>query len=169
VRAAFDRFGEVVTELLKLAAILLFGAVSPGFLAEIPVSGYVFAVAMVLVPRPAALAVGLAGSGLERREWAVAAWFGPKGFASVVYGLLVLHGGFSTADEVFHLVAITVALSIVLHSSSDVPIARFFERRDEPGPGGSPSKVVPGPRCGVTAAPDGHGTATPGPPNDNAG
>ena len=51
-----------------------------------------------------------------QQRW-VAAWFGPKGFASVVYGLLVLQAGLPTGDHVFDLVAITIALSIVLHSS----------------------------------------------------
>src|SRR6266508_2793294 len=45
-------------------------------------------------------------------------------FASVVYGLLVLQAGPADADKVFDLVAVTIALSIVLHSSTDVPVAR---------------------------------------------
>ena len=34
-------------------------------------------------------------------ELFAAAWFGPKGFASVVYGLLVLHSGIPNAVEVY--------------------------------------------------------------------
>ncbi len=47
VEDSFREFGELVTELLKLAAILVFGAlISPAFLAEIPLSsGYLFAAA----------------------------------------------------------------------------------------------------------------------------
>lgn len=56
-------------------------------------------------------------------------WFGPKGLASVVYGLLVLESGIAGADEPFFLVALTSALSIVAHSSTDVVVARQF---DEP-------------------------------------
>ncbi len=59
---------------------------------------------------------------------AAVAWFGPKGFASVVYGLIVLESGARHADEMFHLIALTVALSILAHSSSDVPIAKYFAR-----------------------------------------
>jgi NhaP-type Na+/H+ or K+/H+ antiporter len=40
--------------------------------------------------RPAAIGLALLGSRIERREWVAAAWFGPKGFASAVYGLLIL-------------------------------------------------------------------------------
>jgi NhaP-type Na+/H+ or K+/H+ antiporter len=49
----------------------------------------------------------------------------------VVYGLLVLQSGIDAADEIFHLVALTIALSIVLHSSTDVVVARTFDERQE--------------------------------------
>ncbi len=58
------------------------------------------------------------------RQRTVAAWFGPKGFASVVYGLLAVQAGIPDAHHVFDLVAVTIALSIVLHSTTDVPIAK---------------------------------------------
>ena len=77
-----------------------------------------------------ALAVSFLGTGLSWREQGAAMWFGPKGFASVVYGLLVLSSGVGDAEFIFHLVAATVALSIVLHSSSDVVVGRAF---DQPG------------------------------------
>jgi len=58
-------------------------------------------------------------------------WFGPKGFASVVYALLVLQSGITAADEVFHLVALTVVLSILAHSSTDILVARLFDESRE--------------------------------------
>jgi len=58
------------------------------------------------------------------------AWFGPKRFASVVYGLFVLEGAGSRADEMFHLIALTVVLSSLAHSSTDVPIAYFARARE---------------------------------------
>jgi NhaP-type Na+/H+ or K+/H+ antiporter len=44
----------------------------------------VFALLALLLVRPAAIGLALLGSHIERREWLAAAWFGPKGFASVV-------------------------------------------------------------------------------------
>jgi len=58
-------------------------------------------------------------------------WFGPKGFASVVYGLLVLESGITAANEIFHLVALTIVMSILLHSSTDVVVARAFDEEAE--------------------------------------
>ena len=129
--AAFHGFGELVTELLKLAAILVFGAlISPTFLGQIPLSGYLFAVLALFLARPAAILVSFVGTRLPWPEQAAVAWFGPKGFASVVYGLIVLDSGTAGADEMFHLIALAVVLSIVAHSSTDVPIAHYFARQE---------------------------------------
>ncbi|MEU4221677.1 cation:proton antiporter [Actinoplanes sp. NPDC026623] len=131
-RAAFEHFGENIAELLKLAALLVFGAlISPQFLADIPWQGWVFAILAIFVARPVALWLSFLRSGLDLREQAAAMWFGPKGFASVVYGLLVLESGIAGADTVFHLVALTIVLSIVLHSSTDVVVARGFDDEAE--------------------------------------
>jgi len=155
LRDSFHQFGELVTELLKLAAILVFGAlISPAFLGEVNLAGYVFAVLALVLARPIAIAVSFLGSRLPWQEQAAVAWFGPKGFASVVYGLLVLESGAERADEMFHLIALAVVLSILAHSSSDVPIAQYFARRRTSGPtgdvtlstddpGGSPSMSLP--------------------------
>lgn len=127
-RAAFEHFGELIAELFKLAALLVFGAlISLEFLGEISWTGWVFAVLAIVVARPLALWVSFLRSGLSAREQAAAMWFGPKGFASVVYGLLVLESGIPAADKVFHLVALTIVLSILAHSSTDIVIARTFE------------------------------------------
>lgn len=128
---AFHRFGELVSELVKLLAVLLFGTlISPQFLSEVGLGGYLFAALVLIAVRPAALFLSFIGSSIDRREWVAAAWFGPKGFASVVYGLLILQSGVSKADDLFHLIAIAVALSIAAHSSTDVPVARHLKDAD---------------------------------------
>jgi NhaP-type Na+/H+ or K+/H+ antiporter len=127
-RAAFEHFGELIAELFKLAALLVFGAlISVEFLGEISWTGWLFALLAIFVARPVALWISFLRSGLDMREQAAAMWFGPKGFASVVYGLLVLESGIAEADLIFHLVAVTIVISIVLHSSTDVVVARAFD------------------------------------------
>lgn len=129
---AFRGAGNLIAELLKLAALLVFGLlVSPPFMAEVPVAGWVFAVLALVLARPVALWVSFLRSGLSPREQAAAMWFGPKGFASVVYGLLVLKSPIASADVIFHLVALTITLSIIAHSSTDVVVARAFDQPTE--------------------------------------
>ena len=130
-RDAFHEFGELLTELFKLAAILIFGAlISPAFLGEIGVGGYVLALLVLFVVRPLAILISFIGSHIDWKEWVAVAWFGPKGFASVVYGLLVLESGVALADRMFHLIALAIAVSILLHSSTDVVVARQFKDID---------------------------------------
>lgn len=127
LRDEFHAFGDLLAELLKLAALLAFGAlISPRFLTEISLSGYLFAALVLFTVRIAALETALFGSGLEWRERLVAGWFGPKGFASVIYGLLVLQSGIEGANIIYHLTAIVIAGSILLHSTTDVLVARRF-------------------------------------------
>lgn len=129
---SFEEFGELLAEMAKLAAILVFGAIiSPAFLSHVPVSGWVFAVFALLAARPIALTISFIGSRLTLREHVAASWFGPKGFASVVYGLLVLESGVAIGEEVFALVAVTIVLSILAHSSTDVPVAKWFDEKHE--------------------------------------
>uniref|UniRef100_UPI0015D2137C cation:proton antiporter n=1 Tax=Amycolatopsis anabasis TaxID=1840409 RepID=UPI0015D2137C len=120
----FEPFGELLSETTKFAALLVFGAlITPDRISHITVGGWVLAALAIVLVRPAAMLLSLLRTPLDRRERATAAWFGPKGFASVVYGLLALQSGIPDSEIVFDLVAITIALSIVLHSSTDVPVA----------------------------------------------
>lgn len=131
-REAFEEFGEIISELLKLLALMIFGALlSFKFLGEIEWTGWVFAILALIAARPAALYISFLGSGLSMREQLAAMWFGPKGFASVVYVLVVVTAGIPEGDLIFHLVALTIALSIIAHSSTDVVVARSFSRADE--------------------------------------
>jgi len=137
LRNEFHSFGELVTELLKLAALLVFGAViSYEFLRGIPAVDYLAAVAILLAVRPLAIEVALFKSGLGWRERITAGWFGPKGFASAIYGLLVFQYEIANAEAIFHAVAVVVVFSIIAHSSTDVPLARWF-RED----GGATAKI----------------------------
>ncbi len=138
LQAAFHQFGELVAELLKLGALLVFGAlISFRFLGDIGPRGYLFAVLALFVARPVALGIALVHSKLGRKERLAAAWFGPKGFASVVYALLILEAGLPLSNELFHLAALVITASILAHSSTDVIVARWFEpaeRADDPAP-----------------------------------
>lgn len=126
---SFRHFGELAAELLKPTALLTFGAlVTPHLLGEVGLGGVAFALATILLARPVGLLLSLHRSALPWRERAVAAWFGPKGFASVVYALMVLESADVAAEKIFGLTVCAVLISIVAHTSTDGPIARWFAR-----------------------------------------
>jgi NhaP-type Na+/H+ or K+/H+ antiporter len=129
--SASHELGESVSEIVKLAALLVFGALlSLRFLGDISLGGFGFAVAALLLVRPLALLIALIGNSLPRHQFWAAAWFGPKGFASVTYALLALRSGIERSDAVFHLAALVTAASIIAHSSTDVPVARWIVRHE---------------------------------------
>lgn len=131
MRDGFHAFGGVVSELVKLFAVLLFGAlITPALLGDVPWTGYLFAILLLLVARPIAVGISLLGSRLPWEEQLTVAWFGPKGFASVLYGLLVLTSGAHDAEFMFHVIVVAIVLSILAHSSTDVPIAGYFARME---------------------------------------
>ncbi|MFI6898105.1 cation:proton antiporter [Streptomyces sp. NPDC050256] len=133
-KAAFEPLGEALAELAKFAALLVFGALlTPQLFGDLSLGGYVAVVLAIVLIRPASLLLSLIGTRFDRRERLVAAWFGPKGFASVVYGLLVLQAGIPQGEAAYTLIAVCIAFSIIAHSSTDVPIARLFDVDDLAG------------------------------------
>ncbi|MFK0222313.1 cation:proton antiporter [Streptomyces vinaceus] len=147
-KTVFEPLGEALAELAKFAALLVFGALlTPQLFGDLSMGGYVAVLLAIVLIRPASLLVSLVGARVDRREKLVAAWFGPKGFASVVYGLLVLQAGIPEGEAAYTLIAVCIAFSIIAHSSTDVPIARLFHvapLTDLPDSPGAPA--VPGPR-----------------------
>jgi NhaP-type Na+/H+ or K+/H+ antiporter len=143
----FRVLGENVAGLLKFAAILIFGALlSWPLLSSLTAAEYLLAALVLLLVRPVTLWLSLLGSGLPRREFAVAAWFGPKGFASVVYAVMVLESGIPQGSVVARIAAVVIAASMVAHSSTDVVLARWLVKK-ESGEGGPPNApgCVPNP------------------------
>ncbi|WP_330358213.1 cation:proton antiporter [Streptomyces chartreusis] len=146
-KEAFEPLGEALAELAKFTALLVFGALlTPQLFGDLSFGGYVAVVLAIVLIRPASLLLSLLGTRFTRQEKLVAAWFGPKGFASVVYGLLVLQAGIPQGEEAFTLIAVCIAFSIIAHSSTDVPIARLFNVEDIAGvPEGDDAPASPTP------------------------
>jgi NhaP-type Na+/H+ or K+/H+ antiporter len=130
---AFRGFADPTSELVKVVALFAFGAlISWRHYVDVePLTVFAFAFVVLFLVRPLVIFVTMIGSGLSVPELAIAAWFGPRGFASVVYGLYVLHNDGTGATRVFHLVALVVAASILLHSSTDVVAIRALRKRAE--------------------------------------
>ncbi len=129
---AFRHTGELVSELAKGAALLSFATlVDAQMFASAGFAGLVLAVGVLLVSRPAPVLLALAGTPLPMRERLAVAWFGPKGFASVAYVIIVASSGMADSATVVALVTITVLLSVVAHSSTDVSVARALRDRTD--------------------------------------
>ncbi|MEW2272881.1 hypothetical protein [Streptomyces griseofuscus] len=70
------------------------------------------------------VALALAGSGLRGPTVAYIGWFGPRGLASVVLGLLLLEEEHVQGVELMaRVVAVTVGLSVLLHGVTALALA----------------------------------------------
>jgi sodium/hydrogen antiporter len=85
----------------------------------------------LLVARPVAVAIALAGTRVSRAALAFMAWFGPKGVATMTFSLLVLASGVAAGERIFNLAALVVLCSIVAHGLSDTPGSEWMARRAE--------------------------------------
>ncbi|MFI2210170.1 cation:proton antiporter [Streptomyces sp. NPDC020141] len=110
-----DRLGEVLTAL----AFLVFGAVILGpTLEHADWRTVLYAVLSLTVVRAVPVALALAGSGLRAPTTAYIGWFGPRGLASLVFGLIAFEEGLPGADLVSGVIVVTVALSVCAHGAS---------------------------------------------------
>jgi sodium/hydrogen antiporter len=85
----------------------------------------------LLVARPVAIFVALAGTKLENGTKAFMAWFGPKGVATMTFSLLVFSDQIAQRSRIFELAALAVFCSIIVHGLTDTPGAEWMARRAE--------------------------------------
>jgi NhaP-type Na+/H+ or K+/H+ antiporter len=124
---AFADVGEPLSEALKLGTLLIFGATLKF---DFEMSHLLFAAAALLAARPLALLLAFLGGDLPRKEWLAAAWFGPKGFASLLYGAMLYSAGADRGGTLYHVIGLVVAVSVIAHSSTDWLVARTFSEAE---------------------------------------
>jgi len=70
--------------------------------------------------------LALTGTGLRTGEKLFIGWFGPRGLASVVFGVIVLHQHFPGGRTITLTAVCTIALSILGHGISANPLVKAF-------------------------------------------
>ncbi|HSR22087.1 MAG TPA: cation:proton antiporter [Candidatus Eisenbacteria bacterium] len=104
----------------------------------------VYAVLSLTLVRMAPVAVALAGARLGAAATLFVGWFGPRGLASVVFGLLALEElGQEAAGPVIPVIAFTVLLSVIAHGVTAGPLARRYGPRLVRGAAGAPPDPSP--------------------------
>jgi NhaP-type Na+/H+ or K+/H+ antiporter len=94
-----------------------------------------YAFLVVTVARIVPVMLSLLGSAISRRDALFLGWLGPRGLATIVFGLLALIELTGTdADLVADVMVATVVLSIVLHGLSYGPLAALYGRRQREKP-----------------------------------
>jgi NhaP-type Na+/H+ or K+/H+ antiporter len=120
-------FDAQTGELLSFVVWFLFGAVLVSALSDTTWQTAVFVVLALTAVRMVPVALSLVGSRLDRTTVAFIGWFGPRGLASVVFGILAFdslndhEGGVVTAA-----VTLTVLASVLAHGVTARPLSRRY-------------------------------------------
>jgi NhaP-type Na+/H+ or K+/H+ antiporter len=131
-----ERSADII-EIVKLGVFVVFGSLLT--LPHLFDDGWA-AVAIVavtlLIARPVAVWIALAGTRTDAATKAFMAWFGPKGVATMTFSLLVLSQGIAAGERIFNLAALVVLCSVLLHGLTDHAGVDWIARRsrDEPLP-----------------------------------
>lgn len=117
---------------MAIVLVLLGGALARGMLAPLPLTGWVVALALVLLIRPVAGWIGLTGLPILRSERATISFFGIRGIASLYY---LSHGlneaRFPQAELMWAVIGAIVTMSVVVHGVAATPILdRLDDHRD---------------------------------------
>ncbi|MFH8253828.1 cation:proton antiporter domain-containing protein [Streptomyces roseolus] len=131
------RMTDDLVTLSTLALWFLFGQlVSDEFWDGFHLSVVLYALLACTLVRLVPVAVALIGTDLSLSDRLFLGWMGPRGVASVVFGLLaaIELRGSGGGDFVARVMVITVMVSIVLHGLSAEPIGRRYARGRRPSP-----------------------------------
>jgi NhaP-type Na+/H+ or K+/H+ antiporter len=130
IRECFEVRAEDVIEVVKLGIFVVFGSLLTfGNLFGDGLAAVGIVVFTLLIARPVAIFTAFAGTRVGKTTKAFMAWFGPKGVATMAFGLLVLAEGIPSGDRIFYIAALTVFCSIIAHGLSDTPGAEWMAKR----------------------------------------
>jgi NhaP-type Na+/H+ or K+/H+ antiporter len=124
-------FDEISGQIINLAVFFLFGMVVVRFWGHVDGFAIFYAALSLTVVRMLPVALALSGSGLSRSTVLFMGWFGPRGLASIVLGLIYLEREIHLPGESTIRAAIiaTVLLSILAHGVSAPPGIGMYARR----------------------------------------
>lgn len=118
----FAGFTEDAAQLLALGAFFVFGNVLLGQVVDdVSFSVVLCALLTLTVGRMLPVWIALIGTGTRWPTRLFIGWFGPRGLASIIFGLLLLEqfeevptGG----DDLFGVIGVTVTASVILHGAT---------------------------------------------------
>jgi sodium/hydrogen antiporter len=88
-----------------------------------------YAVLSLTLIRMLPVFLSLAGSGMNTESKLFIGWFGPRGLASIVFGVIVMNANLPNSHTMAVVVVFTVVLSILAHGITANPWARAYGER----------------------------------------
>jgi sodium/hydrogen antiporter len=124
-------FAEEWGQLLNLAVFFLFGMIVVRDWPQFTPATWVYAVLSLTIVRMLPVAIALIGTRLSPPSILFMGWFGPRGLASIVLGLVYLEQELHLFSEstIRAVVMVTVALSVFVHGLSAMPGISIYARK----------------------------------------
>ena len=121
-------FAEELGGVLNGLTLIVFGAAVLGTLwSDIDIAEVGYAVLSLTVVRMVPVALAMLGSGARAPTVWFLGWFGPRGLASIVFGVVVLEaGGLPHTPTLVAALTATVAMSVVAHGITAAPLVRRY-------------------------------------------
>ncbi len=145
-------FNEAWGQLLNFFVFFIFGLIVTPLIPQSESMVIVFAILSLTVVRMLPVAVAMIGVGLKRSSVLFLGWFGPRGLASIVLGLIFMEQEAHLVSEntIVGAVAATVLLSIFAHGISALPGMKWYAKQIEDLDDTAPElqavvSVLPGP------------------------
>jgi NhaP-type Na+/H+ or K+/H+ antiporter len=135
---------EGTGDTLSLITWVVFGAIVVGrSLDELTWQVLLYSLLSLTVVRMLPVFLSLIGTGLRSDEKLFIGWFGPRGLASVVFGVIVLNDHLPGGEIIGMTVVCTVVLSVILHGVTANPLAAALAARlSRSGDGAEAEKPV---------------------------
>jgi len=124
------RFTEAEGQLLNLSVFFIFGVLVIGLLQPLSWEDALYALLSLTVIRMLPVGLSLLRTHLHGVSVLFAGWFGPRGLATIVLGLIVVAEAPTLAgrEQVEVVVALTVLLSVLLHGMTAAPLSALYAR-----------------------------------------
>jgi NhaP-type Na+/H+ or K+/H+ antiporter len=125
------QFTEAEGQLLNLSVFFIFGVLVLGAIQPLSWEVALYALLSLTLIRMLPVALSLIGTHLRSVSVLFAGWFGPRGLASIVLGLIVVEETplLPGRGEIEAVVALTVLLSVLLHGITAAPLSAVYARR----------------------------------------
>jgi NhaP-type Na+/H+ or K+/H+ antiporter len=127
------RFTEVEGQLLNLSVFFIFGVFVVGLIQPLSWEVALYGLLSLTLIRMLPVAASLVGSRLGGVSVLFMGWFGPRGLASIVLGLIVVAEAplLAGREQIEVVVALTVLLSVLLHGVTAAPLSALYARKVE--------------------------------------
>jgi NhaP-type Na+/H+ or K+/H+ antiporter len=121
-------FSEELGGVLSGITFIVFGAAVLGSLwSQIGLDAVVYAVLSLTIVRMVPVAIAMLGSHARPPTVLFLGWFGPRGLASIVFGVVIVEAaGLPHTSDLVIALTVTVALSVFAHGLSAAPLARRY-------------------------------------------